>query len=626
MKQFVIESIEKSYGEKLLFQGLSLKITENERIGLIGVNGTGKSSLLRIIAGIDGVDEGKLDHPSDYVVRYLAQEPDIDDNLTVLEAVFQSDAPIIRLMREYEKALAEYEQNPLSKNIQNKFMKIQQEMDASNAWDANAAAKTILSKLGIQDVNKKVEVISGGQKKRVALAQVLIETPDLLLLDEPTNHLDYEAIVWLEDFLKRYRGAVVIVSHDRYFLDQVSTRMVELDSGKAYSYNGNYQSFIEAKALREEQEGQAMQKKQNLYRNELAWMRRGAKARTTKQKARIQRFESLDEQVSSKSSEDSMKVGIASSRLGKQVIELEQVSKSFNQKVLFTNVNMLIQPKARIGIVGRNGTGKSTLLNIMAGLIEADEGTVRIGQTVKMAYFTQQLKNMDENKRMIEYIREEAEVIEVEDGSRASVAQMLERFLFPVSVHGTPIRKLSGGEKRRLYLLKLLMGKPNVLLLDEPTNDLDTETLTVLEQYIEEFSGVVITVSHDRYFLDKTADELIVLSGESKIDFVQSDYSEFLRAESERQKVVIKEAITEQKAAPIKKEKKKMSYLEKREWEGIDDQIQQVEERQAFLEKELQTIGSDFEKAHRIMNEQAALDEKLEELIERWTYLSEFNE
>ncbi|MEW9501838.1 ABC-F family ATP-binding cassette domain-containing protein [Jeotgalibacillus marinus] len=619
MKQFAIEQIEKSYGEKTLFRDLSLTITGHERIGLIGVNGTGKSSLLRLIAGLDGVDAGRFDHPNDFVVRYLAQDPILDEELTVIDAVFQSDAPIIRHMREYEQVMTEYEKNPNSIQIQERFMKVQQDMDRVNAWDANSSAKTVLSKLGIQDVTMKVGSLSGGQKKRVALAQVLIETPDLLLLDEPTNHLDYEAIVWLEEFLKRYKGAVMVVSHDRYFLDQVSTRMIEIDKGKAYSYKGNYQAFIEAKASREEQESQLMQKKQNLYRNELAWMRKGAKARTTKQKARIQRFESLEEEVSPSTNQDQMAVGIAASRLGKQVIELKNVAKSFDGKMLFQQVNLLVQPRARYGIVGKNGTGKSTLLNIIARQLEPDTGIVMIGQTVKMAYFSQHAKDMDPSLRMIEYIREGAEVIETEEGS-VSAAQMLERFLFPLSSHGTPIYKLSGGEKRRLYLLKLLMDQPNVLLLDEPTNDLDTETLTVLEQFIEEFSGVVITVSHDRYFLDKIAEHLVVIEGNGRIEILQSDYSTYLKHQSEMKKHVQ----TQSKVVTTQTEKKKkMSYLEKKEWEEIDESIEKVESRLEQLEIDLQKIGSDFEKAEQIMEEQVKCNDELEKLIERWSYLSE---
>ena len=619
VKQFAIEQIEKSYGEKTLFRDLSLTITGQERIGLIGVNGTGKSSLLRLIAGLDGVDAGRFDHPNDFVVRYLSQDPVLDDELTVIDAVFQSDAPIIRYMREYEQVMAEYEKNPNSTQIQERFMKVQQDMDRVNAWDANSSAKIVLSKLGIQDVTMKVGALSGGQKKRVALAQVLIETPDLLLLDEPTNHLDYEAIVWLEEFLKRYKGAVMVVSHDRYFLDQVSTRMIEIDKGRAYSYKGNYQAFIEAKAAREEQESQLMQKKQNLYRNELAWMRKGAKARTTKQKARIQRFESIEEEVSPSTNQDQMAVGISASRLGKQVIELKNVAKSFGGKMLFQQVNLLVQPRARYGIVGKNGTGKSTLLNIIARQLEPDTGTVMIGQTVKMAYFSQHSKDMDPSLRMIEYIREGAEVIETEEGS-VSAAQMLERFLFPLSSHGTPIYKLSGGEKRRLYLLKLLMDKPNVLLLDEPTNDLDTETLTVLEQFIEEFSGVVITVSHDRYFLDKIAEHLVVIEGNGRIEILQSDYSSYLKHQSEMKKHV---QAQDKVVTTQTEKKKKMSYLEKKEWEEIDESIEKVESRIEQLEKDLQKIGSDFEKAEHIMEEQLKCNDELEKLIERWSYLSE---
>ncbi|TDL34795.1 ABC transporter ATP-binding protein [Jeotgalibacillus sp. S-D1] len=622
MKQFAVDQIEKSYGEKTLFHDLSFTIAGHERIGLIGVNGTGKSSLLRLIAGLDGVDSGRFDHPNDYIVRYLPQEPILDESLSVLDAVFQSDAPVIRHMREYERVMAEYENNPQSEKIQQRFMEIQQEMDKADAWDANSQAKTVLSKLGIQDVTAVIGTLSGGQKKRVALAQVLIETPDLLLLDEPTNHLDYEAIVWLEEFLKRYQGAVIVVSHDRYFLDQVSTRMIEIDRGRAFSYKGNYQAFIEAKAQREEDENQSMQKMQNLYKNELAWMRKGAKARTTKQKARIQRFETIENEVEKNSAKDQMSVGMTSSRLGKQVVELNDIAKSFGGKILFKEVDLLIQQGARYGIVGRNGTGKSTLLNIIAQKLKPDTGEVVIGQTVKMAYFSQEIIDMNVNMRMIEYIREGAEIIETEDGT-ASAAQMLERFLFPPSAHGTPIYKLSGGEKRRLYLLRLLMEKPNVLLLDEPTNDLDTETLTVLEQFIEEFQGVVITVSHDRYFLDKIAEHLIVMTGTGKVKILQMDYSSYLKEQNEQKKQA--EPAKKPLQEPLEK-KKKLSYMEKREWDEIDDHIAALEKHIEKLEQDLQTIGSDFEKAERIMEEQQKSNDQLEKLIERWSYLSDLAE
>ncbi|MGD7045370.1 ABC-F family ATP-binding cassette domain-containing protein [Jeotgalibacillus proteolyticus] len=622
MKQLTAENIEKTYGEKTLFRDLSFVVSENEKIGLIGINGTGKSSLMHLIAGIDGADSGSFKHPNDYRIQYLPQEPDLAEELTVLNAVFESNAPVIQQMREYEEIMDEYEKNPQSDELQQRVLKAQEGMDKADAWDANSQAKIILSKLGVQDIGAVVGTLSGGQKKRVALAKVLIETPDLLLLDEPTNHLDYEAIIWLEEFLRKYSGSVIIVSHDRYFLDQVSTRMIEIDQGRAFSYKGNYQSFIEAKALREEEEQQSMQKMKSLYRNELAWMRKGAKARTTKQKARIQRFENIEQEVGSNTNKDQLSLGMTSSRLGKSVIELQNISKGFKEKTLFQEVNLLVQRTSRIGIIGKNGTGKSTLLNIIAKRLEPDEGTVEIGQTVKLAYFSQEIIGMDGSQRMIEYIREGAEVIQTEEGS-ASAAQMLERFLFPLSTHGTPIYKLSGGEKRRLYLLRLLMDRPNVLLLDEPTNDLDTETLTVLEQFIEEFQGAVITVSHDRYFLDKVAEHLLVLKADSKVEIVQMDYSSYLQREMENIKL---------KAEPLKTEvkepqkKKKLSYLEKKEWEEIENKIAQAEEKIALLDQEMQTIGSDFDKAERIMSEQQKANEELEQLIERWDYLSEFAE
>ena len=523
---------QKHYGEKTLFSDISFTITEKERVGLIGVNGTGKSSLLKLIAGIDVPDSGELITSKDYSISYLAQQPDLNSELTILEQIFAGDAPIFRLLKDYEKTLLLLNEQPENQRIQEKLFELQKEMDTLNGWDVSTNAKTILTKLGIEDFNLKIGTLSGGQKKRVALAQVLIQSPDLLILDEPTNHLDYESIDWLEDYLSRYQGAILIVTHDRYFLDSVTNRIFELDGGQIFTYKGNYAAFLEAKAVREENETATILKQKNLFRRELEWIRRGAKARSTKQKARIQRFEKLDDELSSVKSNEKLDIALKGSRLGKQVFELNGASKRFGDKVLIDDFDLLVKPGDRIGIIGKNGTGKSTLLNILAGKIPLDDGERIIGQTVKVAYYTQESEDMDENKRMIEYLKETAQVIDTADGKTVSAAQMLERFLFPSHTHGTPIRKLSGGEKRRLYLLKILMLEPNVLLLDEPTNDLDTQTLTVLEDYLEEFPGVVITVSHDRYFLDKVVEQLIVLKGDGDIDTFYGNYSEFLEKDT----------------------------------------------------------------------------------------------
>ncbi|MBX9972727.1 ABC-F family ATP-binding cassette domain-containing protein [Cytobacillus firmus] len=621
MKMISVENVTKTYGEKELFNDISFTIAEKERAGLIGVNGTGKSSLLKVIAGVDLPDSGEIVTPRDYTISYSAQQPELSYDLTVLEQVFAGDAPILVLQREYEQALLELSRHPEDSDIQQNLFELQKRMDTLDAWEVNTDAKTILTKLGIEEFSKKVGELSGGQKKRVALAQVLIQSPDLLILDEPTNHLDFESVKWLEEYLGRYRGALLLVTHDRYFLDRVTNRMFELEGGNLYSYKGNYAAFLEAKAVREENEAAAIDKQKNLFRRELEWIRRGAKARTTKQKARIQRFETLDSQLASVKSSEKLDMSLSGSRLGKQVFELESASKKYGTQTILDQFDLLVKPGDRIGIIGRNGTGKSTLLNILAGRIPLDSGKRIIGQTVKIAYYTQESEDMDENKRMIEYLKETAEVVETSDGKTISAAQMLERFLFPSYSHGTPIRKLSGGEKRRLYLLKILMSEPNVLLLDEPTNNLDTQTLTVLEDYLEDFPGVVITVSHDRYFLDKVAEQLLVLKGEGKIESYYGNYSEFL--ESENAKPVQEVDPAPKKSRETKPKKKRMSYKEKKEWEEIEGKIEAAESRLEAISSEMASIGSDFEKGQALVEEETKLNEELEYLIERWSYLSE---
>lgn len=627
MKMISIENMTKTYGEKQLFNNISFTIAERERVGLIGVNGTGKSSLLKIVAGIDGPDSGEIVRPKDYRIAYLSQSPDLDEELTVIDQIFQGDAPVLRLLRDYEKTLKLLNEWPEDKKIQDRLFEQQRQMDAMGGWATDTNAKSILAKLGIEDYHKKIAALSGGQKKRVALAQVLIQESDLLILDEPTNHLDYDSVKWLEEFLNRYPGAVLLVTHDRYFLDQVTNRMFELSGGALYSYKGNYAAFLEAKAVREENEAATLEKRKNLYRRELDWIRRGAKARSTKQKARIQRFEELDEKLSNVKGSEKLDMSLSGSRLGKQVFELINASKAFGGQTILNDFNILIKPGDRLGIIGRNGTGKSTLMNILADKVQLDSGELITGQTVKIAYYTQENEDLDENKRMIEYLKETAGVVTASDGKTISAAQMLERFLFPPYTHGVPIRKLSGGEKRRLYLLKILMAEPNVLLLDEPTNDLDTETLTILEDYLEDFSGVVITVSHDRYFLDKVTEQLLNLDGQGSVEFFYGSYSEFL--EREAHKGLPQQSETVSKAHHVQQEKpkkKKMTYKEKQEWETIDEVIAGVEERLKVIEEEMAATGSDFEKAQNLMNEETALNERLEQLIERWSYLSELVE
>ncbi|MCM3599878.1 ABC-F family ATP-binding cassette domain-containing protein [Robertmurraya korlensis] len=619
-----IENVTKTYGEKELFNEISFTISAKERVGLIGVNGTGKSSLLKIVAGVDFPDSGEVTAPKDYRVAYSEQNPDLNPDLSVLDQVFAGEAPVLKLLKEYEETLLVLHRVPDDSKVQEKLFDLQKKMDALDGWDASTNAKTILNKLGIEEYEKKIGELSGGQKKRVALAQVLIQSPDLLILDEPTNHLDFESVKWLEDYLSRYTGALLLVTHDRYFLDRVTNRVFELDGGRLYSYKGNYADFLESKAIREENEAATLEKQKNLFRRELEWIRRGAKARTTKQKARIQRFEKLDENLSSVKTTEKLDLSLSGSRLGKQVFELKDATKTYESKVILRSYDLLVKPHDRIGIIGKNGTGKSTLLNILAGKIPLDSGERIIGQTVKVAFYTQENEDMDVSKRMIEYIKETAQVIHTSDGKTISATQMLERFLFPSYTHGTPIRKLSGGERRRLYLLKLLMTEPNVLLLDEPTNDLDTQTLTVLEDYLEDFPGVVITVSHDRYFLDKVVEQLLVLEGNGAIESYYGNYSEFL--EKQVEKPVVRASVVEKPVEEEKPKKKRMSYKEKLEWESIDSDIENAEKRLEEIAVEMGKTGSNFERAQALMEEENALNEKLEYLIERWSYLSEIAE
>ncbi|MCG7312331.1 ABC-F family ATP-binding cassette domain-containing protein [Priestia flexa] len=627
MKMITIEELTKTYGEKNLFNHLTFTITENERIGLIGVNGTGKSTLLKIIAGLEIADGGEVMHAKDYCITYMPQHPDFNPELTVLEQVFSGDTPLLQLLKQYELALYELQQDASSEKAQQNLYDLQQKMDAMNAWEANSSAQAVLTKLGITNMQEKIGALSGGQKKRVSIAQSLIQTPDLLILDEPTNHLDYETVKWLEEYLAKYQGAVLLVTHDRYFLDAVTNRIFELDGGNLYSYKGNYGAFLEGKALREEQEKATQSKLSNLYRNELAWIRRGAKARTTKQKARIQRFEELEGKVGS-TEKEGLDISLAGSRLGKKVVELKEVSKAFEGKMLLNDFTHIVKKGDRIGIVGKNGSGKSTLLNMLAGRIGPDSGEVDRGQTVKIAYYTQESDDMDLNKRMLDYIKESAEIVQTTDGKVISASQMLERFLFPSHTHGTPIRKLSGGERRRLYLLKLLMTSPNVLLLDEPTNDLDTQTLTVLEDYLEEFPGVVITVSHDRYFLDKVADYLLVFEGDGVISTYYGAYTDQLEeARRQKQKQVQETKVKEEKPRVQEKQKKRrLSYKEQKEWDEIEDKIAAKEEEIERLTAEIERAGSDYSKAHTLSMEQEQANDDLNELLERWTELSELIE
>lgn len=626
MKELRVEQLNKTYGEKEIFDDLSFLIHEQDRIGLIGVNGTGKTSLLNILAGIDGADGdvSPIFKPSDYRIGYLSQQTSFSPEWTVVEAVFKADTPIFRTVKNYELAVLELAENGNDKEVQTHYAKMEEQMNKEDAWNTEANAKSILSRLGITELNKKIGELSGGQEKRVQLAQVLIEQPDLLLLDEPTNHLDFDTIQWLETYLKNYQGAVVLVTHDRYFLDNVTNRIFELSNGKILEVAGNYQKYIEAKSELDRVAVEQEQKRKQLYKQELAWMRAGAKARTTKQQARINRFNDLKENLHQVNTKETLEMDIATSRLGKKVLEIKHGDLSINNQVLLKNFDLLVQARERIGVTGKNGAGKSTLLNILAQKMPLDNGILEVGETVRLAYYTQQNEEMNPEKRVINYLQEVAEEVRQSDGQSIGVAEMLERFLFPRQVHGTLIGKLSGGEKRRLYLLKLLIGQPNVLLLDEPTNDLDIDTLTVLEDYLENFSGTVIAVSHDRYFLDKTMEKLLVFKGNGGISTYFGSMSDYLATQAQEKTEESKKKTPKESVEPTKKEKKKLSYMEQKEWETIEEEIGKLEERIHTIESEMVEFGSDLGKLTALQKEMDEKNAELSAKYERWEYLSEW--
>lgn len=626
LKELKVTDLKKTYGEKDLFDQISFLVHEKDRIGLIGTNGTGKTSLLNIIAGIDSGDGDRqtVFYPTDYRIGYLSQAAEFSDELTVLQAVFQGNSPLIQTVRAYEEALIELGENGEDPDVQKRYAKAEEQMNKEDAWTTDTNAKIILQKLGISELDKKISTLSGGQKKRVSLAQVLIDEPDLLLLDEPTNHLDYEAIEWLENYLKQYRGALLMVTHDRYFLDRVANRIFELSFGKLYEYKGNYEAYVLEKAERDRVEVEQEEKRKRLYKQELAWMRAGVQARGTKQQARINRFEDLKENLYQVNQEDDLELNLATQRLGKKVLEIKDGSYHINDQTLLEHLDLLIQSRERLGITGKNGAGKSTLLNILAGRIPLDSGTMSIGETVHLAYYTQENEEMAPDKRMIAYLQEAAEEAKTADGSQIGVAELLERFLFPRFMHGTLIGKLSGGEKRRLFLLKLLIQQPNVLLLDEPTNDLDIATLTILEDYFRSFPGAVITVSHDRYFLDKVADKLLVFQGNGKQELYYGNMSSYLLKQKETQQPAEKAKPKIQSKEPA--EKKKLSYMEQKEWETIEDEIAELEEKISLLQEEMNHQGDNFTRLQELQNDVSETEAQLEEKMSRWEYLSEWVE
>ena len=611
MNLLTIEHLTKSYTERLLFDDTAFSINEGEKVGVIGINGTGKSTLLKIAAGLEEPDQGSVVKGRNLYIRYLPQNPVFEPEYTVLESV----------IRENEG----HEQ----------------------AWDLEGQAKNMLMKLDVPDWTAKIETLSGGQRKRVALASVLLSTADLLILDEPTNHLDSAMADWLEEYLKKFRGALLMITHDRYFLDSVTNRIVELDKGKLYSYQTNYEGFLELKAERMAMEEASERKRQSILRVELEWMKRGARARSTKQKGRIQRFEALSAK-SGPEYDGEVELGSIASRLGRTTVELKNLSKAYDGKTLIRDFSYIFLKNDRVGFIGPNGSGKSTLMKMIAGWVKPDSGEIEIGQTVKLGYFSQENEAMDNDLRVIDYIKNVAEYVRTPDGS-VSASQMLERFLFPPSVQYTVIGKLSGGEKRRLYLLRILMDAPNVLILDEPTNDLDIRTLTILEDYLDSFQGIVITVSHDRYFLDRVVRRIFAFEGDGKICQYEGGFTDYQASRQEREEAEEtagaragrekgREAAGDGEADGSQEKnsrknwkegqvkKLKFTYMEQKEWETIEDEIAKLEQRIEELGPEIDRAARDYAKLSALMKEKEETEALLEQKMERWIYLNDLSE
>lgn len=617
-----LEGWTKSYGEKRLFTDVNLAVSEGDKIGIVGVNGTGKSTFLKTIAGVLPADEGTIHRMRGLEVEYLEQEKELSPENTVLMEALRGTSPLMEALRSYEMAMAEGDEE----NI----IRFSSRIDALDGWQLESRAKMILTRLGFQDFRKQVGTLSGGERKRLALAAALIRPVDLLLLDEPTNHLDSDTIVWLEEYLRQQKCALLMVTHDRYFLDHTADRILELDKGKTYTYTGNYSSFLEQKAARIEREEAGERKRQNFLRRELSWIRRGAQARSTKQRARIERYEAVKaEKVDL--ARPTVEIGLAGSRLGRTVIELENVSASAGSRQIVRDFTYTVRRKDRLAILGPSGAGKSTLLNVFSGRLEPDNGSVTIGQTVKIGYLTQDTAEMDTRMRSVDYIQETARHVTLADGTRLSAVQLMERFLFPEDLQWAPISKLSGGEKRRLFLLRILMESPNVLLLDEPTNDLDLETMQALEGFIDDFAGAIIFVSHDRYFVDRLAERVLVPEADGKWVVYTGGWSE-QQARIEESIEAAKEEGSRAEKIPVPEEqkqevkpsppKKKLTFKEQKEYAEIEDVIASKEAELKGVEVQMTLVAADdYAELAELTREQTRLSEELDALIERWTYL-----
>ena len=623
MSDFIVEKLTKSVGDKTVFKEISFIIHDLDRIGIIGVNGTGKTTLLDVVSeriGFDG-DVSPFTKANGYKIAYLTQEPEFDDGKTVLDTVLSSDLREMALIREYETLVADY-----FEDNQSRLEKVMAEMDSLDAWSIESEVKTVLSKLGLSDLSQKVGDLSGGLRRRVQLAQVLLNDADLLLLDEPTNHLDIDTIAWLTNFLKSSKKTVLFITHDRYFLDSVATRIFELDQANLIEYQGNYQDYVRLKAEQDERDAAALHKKKQLYKQELAWMRTQPQARATKQQARINRFKDLKGEVHQTVNNEDLEINFETSRIGKKVVNFEHVDFAYEDgKQILSDFNLIMQNRDRIGIVGDNGVGKSTLLNLINGDLVPTAGVLDIGETVRIGYFSQQIKDMDESKRVINYLQEVADEVKTTVGT-TSITELLEQFLFSRSTHGTQIAKLSGGEKKRLYLLKILIEKPNVLLLDEPTNDLDIATLTVLENFLNGFGGPVVTVSHDRYFLDKVANKILAFEEGGVREFF-GNYTDYLdeKAFLQEQSALLEKEKEQAsvKVEKVKEDKKRMSYFEKQEWATIEDEIADLEAKIEEIEAAMLENASDYGQLATLQRDLDAANETLLEKYERYEYLSE---
>ncbi|MDA5520090.1 ABC-F family ATP-binding cassette domain-containing protein [Streptococcus thermophilus] len=622
MSDFIVEKLTKSVGDKTVFKEISFIIHDLDRIGIIGVNGTGKTTLLDVVSeriGFDG-DVSPFTKANGYKIAYLTQEPEFDDGKTVLDTVLSSDLREMALIREYETLVADY-----FEDNQSRLEKVMAEMDSLDAWSIESEVKTVLSKLGLSDLSQKVGDLSGGLRRRVQLAQVLLNDADLLLLDEPTNHLDIDTIAWLTNFLKSSKKTVLFITHDRYFLDSVATRIFELDQANLIEYQGNYQDYMRLKAEQDERDAAALHKKKQLYKQELAWMRTQPQARATKQQARINRFKELKGEVHQTLNNDDFEINFETSRIGKKVVNFEHVDFAYEDgKLILSDFNLIMQNRDRIGIVGDNGVGKSTLLNLINGDLVPTAGVLDIGETVRIGYFSQQIKDMDESKRVINYLQEVADEVKTTVGT-TSITELLEQFLFSRSTHGTQIAKLSGGEKKRLYLLKILIEKPNVLLLDEPTNDLDIATLTVLENFLNGFGGPVVTVSHDRYFLDKVANKILAFEEGGVREFF-GNYTDYLdeKAFLQEQSALLEKEKEQAsvKVEKVKEDKRRMSYFEKQEWATIEDEITDLEAKIEEIEAAMLENASDYGQLASLQRDLDTTNETLLEKYERYEYLS----